>query len=154
MRLLCPWNFPGKNTGVGCHFLLQGHFSEKLCSISLKVTYLHKLFGIILQEYLSILSHLFIYINIMLYFLAQIIPALVFKSSFSWILCPFDVLLSLWIFILYWSRVDLQCCVSFRCMASGSVTHIRVSVRFQVFSHLGYYRSSLVAQSVKTMPAM
>ena len=23
-RLLCPWNFPGKNTGVGCHALLQG----------------------------------------------------------------------------------------------------------------------------------
>ena len=23
-RLLCPWNFSGKNTGVGCHFLLQG----------------------------------------------------------------------------------------------------------------------------------
>ena len=22
-RLLCPWNFPGKSTGVGCHFLLQ-----------------------------------------------------------------------------------------------------------------------------------
>ena len=21
--LLCPWSFPGKNTGVGCHFLLQ-----------------------------------------------------------------------------------------------------------------------------------
>ena len=25
-RLLCPWNFPGENTGVGCHFLLQGIF--------------------------------------------------------------------------------------------------------------------------------
>ena len=25
-RLLCPWNFPGKNTAVGCHFLLQGIF--------------------------------------------------------------------------------------------------------------------------------
>ena len=25
-RLLCPWNFPGKNTGVGCHFLLQEVF--------------------------------------------------------------------------------------------------------------------------------
>ena len=25
-RLLCPWNFPGKNTGVGCHLLLQGIF--------------------------------------------------------------------------------------------------------------------------------
>ena len=22
-RLLCPWDFPGKNTGVGCHALLQ-----------------------------------------------------------------------------------------------------------------------------------
>ena len=25
-RLLCPWNFPGKNTGVGCHALLYGIF--------------------------------------------------------------------------------------------------------------------------------
>ena len=23
-RLLCPWVYPSKNTGVGCHFLLQG----------------------------------------------------------------------------------------------------------------------------------
>ena len=23
---LCPWDFPGKNTGVGCHFLFQGIF--------------------------------------------------------------------------------------------------------------------------------
>ena len=25
-RLLCPWDFPGKNAGVGCQFLLQGAF--------------------------------------------------------------------------------------------------------------------------------
>ena len=25
-RLLWPWDFPGKNTGVGCHTLLQGIF--------------------------------------------------------------------------------------------------------------------------------
>ena len=25
-RLPCPWNSPGKNTGVGCHILLQGLF--------------------------------------------------------------------------------------------------------------------------------
>ena len=25
-QLLCPWNFPGKNTGVGCYSLLQGIF--------------------------------------------------------------------------------------------------------------------------------
>ena len=25
-RFLCPWNFPGKNIGVGSHSLLQGIF--------------------------------------------------------------------------------------------------------------------------------
>ena len=25
-RLLCPWDSPGRNTGVGCHALLQGIF--------------------------------------------------------------------------------------------------------------------------------
>ena len=28
-RPLCPWAFPGKNTGVGYHFLLQGIFLTK-----------------------------------------------------------------------------------------------------------------------------
>ena len=27
-RLPCPWDFPGKNNGVGCHFLIQGIFSN------------------------------------------------------------------------------------------------------------------------------
>ena len=27
--LLCPWDFPGKNTGVGCDFLLQGIFQTQ-----------------------------------------------------------------------------------------------------------------------------
>lgn len=27
-RLLCSWNFPDKNTGEGCHFLLQGIFPD------------------------------------------------------------------------------------------------------------------------------
>ena len=37
-RLLCPWNFPGKNTGAGCYFLLQGIFltqGSKLCLLPL-----------------------------------------------------------------------------------------------------------------------
>ena len=29
-RLLCPWDFSGKNTGVGCFFLLQGIFLMQL----------------------------------------------------------------------------------------------------------------------------
>ena len=28
-RLLCLWDFPGRNTGVGCHFLLQGNLSSR-----------------------------------------------------------------------------------------------------------------------------
>ena len=28
-RLLCPWDFPGKNTGVGCHFFLLGIFPTR-----------------------------------------------------------------------------------------------------------------------------
>ena len=27
-RLFCPWDSPGKNTGVGCHVLLQGIFKK------------------------------------------------------------------------------------------------------------------------------
>ena len=34
-RLLCPWDFPGKNTGVGCHFLLQGIFLTQGSNLSL-----------------------------------------------------------------------------------------------------------------------
>ena len=29
-RLLCPWDSPGKNTGVGCHFLLWGIFPAQI----------------------------------------------------------------------------------------------------------------------------
>ena len=28
-RLLCPWDSPGKHTGVGCHFLLQRTFPSQ-----------------------------------------------------------------------------------------------------------------------------
>ena len=31
-RLLCPWDSPGKNTGVGCHFLLQCMHAKSLQS--------------------------------------------------------------------------------------------------------------------------
>ena len=34
-RLLCPWNFPGKSTGVGCHFLLQGIFPTQGSNLGL-----------------------------------------------------------------------------------------------------------------------
>ena len=37
-RLLCPWNFPGRSTGVGCHFCLQQIFPTQglnLCLLHL-----------------------------------------------------------------------------------------------------------------------
>ena len=37
-RLFCSWDFPGKNIGVTCHFLLQGIFSKQRSN-------LHLLFG-------------------------------------------------------------------------------------------------------------
>ena len=41
-RLLCQWDFPGKNTGVGCHFLLQG-------ILPIQVSNLHLLYLLHLQ---------------------------------------------------------------------------------------------------------
>ena len=34
-RLLCPWDFPGKNTGVGCHCLLQRIFPTQGSNLGL-----------------------------------------------------------------------------------------------------------------------
>ena len=34
-RLLCPWNSPGQNTAVGCHFLLQGIFPTQQSNLGL-----------------------------------------------------------------------------------------------------------------------
>ena len=39
-RLLCPWDSPGKNTGVDCHFLLQGIFPTQglnLCLLNCRL---------------------------------------------------------------------------------------------------------------------
>ena len=35
-RPLCPWDFPGRNTGVGCDFLLQGIFLTQGLNLGLK----------------------------------------------------------------------------------------------------------------------
>ena len=34
-RLLCPWDFPGKSTGVGSHFFLQGIFLTQRSNLGL-----------------------------------------------------------------------------------------------------------------------
>ena len=37
-RLLCPWDFPGKNTGVGCHAILQGIFPTQGIELTFPVS--------------------------------------------------------------------------------------------------------------------
>ena len=63
-RLLCPWDSPGKNTGVGCHFLLQGIFpTQGLNSYllhwqvdSLPLSHQRRLTGIIRTSYTNFLK--------------------------------------------------------------------------------------------------
>ena len=45
-RLLCPWDFTGKNTGVGCHSLLQRIFSTQGSNPDLKADSLPSVPGI------------------------------------------------------------------------------------------------------------
>ena len=66
-RLPCPWDFPGKNTGVGCHFLLQGIFLTQGLNLGL----LH------FRQILYLLSHLVKYRSNVV---TQLCPLLGFKT--------------------------------------------------------------------------
>ena len=35
VKLLCPWDFSSRNTGVGCHFLFQGIFTTQVLTLYL-----------------------------------------------------------------------------------------------------------------------
>ena len=61
-------------------------------------------------------------------------------------LCDFSLTFSRVLFFLkklYWSIVDLQCCVSIECTASESVTrkHRSTVLFFKFFSHIGHCRA-------------
>ena len=43
-RVLCPWDFPGKNTGVGYHFLLQFHVLTIVNSAAMNVVFSYMMF--------------------------------------------------------------------------------------------------------------
>ena len=63
-RLLCLWNFPSKNTGVGCHFLLQGIFPTQGSNLGLldcrQILYRLRLQGsLCINLHMYISTHLF-----------------------------------------------------------------------------------------------
>ena len=53
--LLHPWDFPGKNSGVGCHFLLQKECSNycKIALVSHASKVMLKIFQARLQQYVN-----------------------------------------------------------------------------------------------------
>ena len=73
-RLFSPWDFPGNNTGVGCHALLQGIFPTQgsnlgllhcrwiLYCLSHQVRYLKR--SIYIYTYIYTHIHMYIYIHI------------------------------------------------------------------------------------------
>ena len=73
-RLCHPWDSPGKNTGVGCHFLLQGSFAISCLLFMLSVycifnfiyciLYLQNLFGPFFFTFLSLCWTVFQYFSI------------------------------------------------------------------------------------------
>ena len=57
-RLLCPWDFPSKNTGVDCHFLLLGIFPTQESNLGLlycwQILYSWATGGIMYLKYLTL----------------------------------------------------------------------------------------------------
>ena len=63
-RLLCLWDSPGKNTGVGCHFLLQGIFPTQ-GSNPVLLHHRQVLYCLSYREVLYIYIYIYIYIYVM-----------------------------------------------------------------------------------------
>ena len=57
-RLLCPWDFPGKNTRVGCDFLLQGTFLTLVSN----TCFLHWQEDSLPLSHLGCLVHVYVYV--------------------------------------------------------------------------------------------
>ena len=60
-RLLCPWDFPGKSTGVGCHCLLLIHFLGGLiCLMDLNTFYTLPTHEFVFPNWISHLNSMYI----------------------------------------------------------------------------------------------
>ena len=98
-RVLCPWDFPGKNTGVGCHALLQGIFQTQksnpnLSCIGRHVLYHQRHLGspriCVLNTYsLSCFTCFHFRLNGIYSLLFSIIYSLLFIYNFFFIIYPF-----------------------------------------------------------------
>ena len=76
-RLLCPWDSPSKNRGVGCHFLLQGIFPTQ----GLNPHFLHLLHWQADSLYICIIAYIWYYYNVIL---AYILPGNFLLCIYKW----------------------------------------------------------------------
>ena len=91
-RLLCPWDSPGKNTGVGCHAFLQGDLPNpgikprSLRSPSLASRFFGCFFFFFyhLCHLRSIYINIYIYIHTHIYIIPMLISSIYIYSQ----LCP------------------------------------------------------------------
>ena len=74
-RLLCPWDSPGKNSGVNCHLLLQSNIHVLAKNISDYVVYseMHKTFSSKQLSFISLRHNLFFFYYLSL-FLMPLVP--------------------------------------------------------------------------------
>ena len=79
-RLLCPWGFSGNNTGVGCHFLLQGIFPTQGLNTSLLwLLHCRQILYPLSHQEAQIVYHLFTYL-----FCPSVNVFSYFKTVFLW----------------------------------------------------------------------
>ena len=104
-RLLCPWDFPGKHTGVGCHFLPQWIFLTQVSNPRL-LHLLHCQVGSLPFCHLSLCtkSLVFIYLKVLVHRLCP--------NPYSSYTLPLRntslITLSMSLFVSFWSVNDLQ----------------------------------------------
>ena len=133
-RLLCPWEFSGKNTGVDCHFLLLGIFPKQglnpplLCLMhwqvgSLPLSLLGSPWWIYIPEPTNELSR-----------------DKTIKSAPGIMICTWKSIIETWTLNLSEPRsnnASLSWCVFFRCMEktpwNQGLSHIRICL-YQNFS--------------------
>ena len=65
-RLLCPWDSPGENTGVGCHVLLQRIFPTKGSNPCLSLTFPVSTGRFFITSTTSLMIHVFLWYQLCL----------------------------------------------------------------------------------------
>ena len=112
IRLLCPWDFSGKNTEVGCHFLLQGNLPNTVIRH-------RQILSTKLPEKPTIC---FFYLNQLQFFFFP-------KKKVKFCVLLYQkveivTLFFLFFFLIFldlsfkWTVIALQCCVSFCCIVT------------------------------------